>query len=96
MNEYKVVRTSSLDKLEVLVNELMQEGWEPTGGVARTGAAYMQALTRFTFSPPPMSLLNNEATGNPVGDEDAKTDQPDDALPTETTTSPDTEEQADS
>ncbi|MBN1404260.1 MAG: DUF1737 domain-containing protein [Opitutales bacterium] len=31
--EYKIAAASSIEKLSKLVNELIAEGWEPSGGI---------------------------------------------------------------
>jgi len=42
MIEYKIVEAESYDRLENGVNQLIEEGWEPVGGIsspAKTGRA---------------------------------------------------------
>ena len=44
MTKYKIVCTLTLDKLEGLVNNLIEEGWYPIGGVSTINCGYCQAM----------------------------------------------------
>ncbi len=44
--EYKIVQEVTSYSLEQKVNELLKEGWKPTGGLLFHGNYYYQALVR--------------------------------------------------
>ncbi|KKL84045.1 hypothetical protein LCGC14_1968670 [marine sediment metagenome] len=53
MKNYQVVRLSGLGDIEDKVNELLLEGWVPTGGIYKEpiGSVYCQAMWRRQSSP---------------------------------------------
>jgi len=44
--EYKIVKEITTYSLEKKVNELLDEGWEPTGGILIHDDYYYQALVK--------------------------------------------------
>lgn len=42
--EYKLIRAKSEESLEKMVNQAMQEGWKPQGGVAGVWNGFLHAI----------------------------------------------------
>ena len=57
VKEYRVVRMAEIEELEQKVNELIEDGWQPLGGVRliRDGAikrvVYVQTMVRGVHAP---------------------------------------------
>jgi hypothetical protein len=50
---YKIEGYREVNDLVFTVDRLIKEGWEPIGGVAHTGNAYIQALIKKEPATPP-------------------------------------------
>lgn len=44
--EYKIVTGTNIDNLSVNVNNLIEKGWIPQGGVLINGMMYAQAMVK--------------------------------------------------
>ena len=45
--EYRIVVENSQKRLEIAVNEAIQKGWQPLGGIDAVGLDWLQAIVMY-------------------------------------------------